>query len=313
MSSNETCQSQKAFKQNAGGKSQPDYEEFEMNMEDHNNIIVLFDEHATPVFGPSRQKDYFVGVGVTYNLQDEKQIFSACESLFGLGNAKPLKNQRIGTSRAVEISKLLIKLPIQIVISKLDLTDKNFEDKVNVYEELGDFMRSIHRDVSGRPLAQILHSRILDPALFESISRYLEYVPKNSIFEIYIDNWSFPESDKEMILQDTSKSLEEKITELHNAFFPNISITARSLELLVVDTSRKRFVDVVTSVVSRAIPLNSKISSEEPLNIILSNPQNVEKDFTQETMDTLQVVMDDVSRDTENMAFNYFSKFDQVN
>ena len=284
-----------------------------MNIENHNNIIVLFDEHATPVFGPSRQKDYFVGVGVTYNLKDEKQIFSACDELCGLGNAKPLKNHKIRNSRAVEISKLLIKRPVQIVISKLDLTDKNFEDKVNLYEELGNFMRPIHRDVSGRRQAHILHSRILDPALFESISRYLEYVPKSSIFEIYIDNWSLPDSDKEIVLEYTSESLEKKITELHNDFFPNISITARSLELLVVDTSRKRFVDVVTSVVSRAIPLNSKISSEEPLKIILSNPQNFDKDFTQEAMDTLQVVMDDVSRDTDNMASNYFSKFDKVN
>jgi len=284
-----------------------------MNIKEHNKIIVLFDEHATPTFGSSRQKDYFVGVGVTYNLMDEKQIFSACEKLFGLGNQRPLKNQKIGNSRAVEISKLLIKLPVQIIVSKLDLTDKNFEDRVNLYEELGNYMRPIHRDVSGRRLAHILHSRILDPALFESICRYLESVPKSSIFEIYIDNWSVPESDKEIVLEYTSESLQEKITELHNSFFPNISIIAKSLELLVVDSSRKRFVDVVTSVVSRAIPLDSKISSEEPLKIILSNPRNFEKDYTREAMETLQVVMDDVSRDTDNMASNYFSKFDKVN
>jgi len=283
-----------------------------MSIECHNNIIVLFDEHATPVFGPSRQKDYFVGVGVTYDHKDEEKIFSTCEQLFGLNNANPLKNQKIGNSRAVQIAKLLVKLPVQIVISKLDLTDKDFENKVNLYEELGNIMRPIHRDVPGRPKAQILHSRILDATLFESISRYLQYVPKSSIFEIQIDNWSLPKSDKEITLEYTSESLQEIITSLHNEFFPNISITARSVELLVFDTSKKRFVDVVTSVVSRAVPFKAKISTEEPLRIILSNPQNYEKDFTQEAMETLEVVMDDVSRDTENIASNYFTKFDQV-
>lgn len=279
-----------------------------MNTKEQNEIIVLFDEHATPTFGPSRQKDYFVGVGVTYNLQDEKQIFSSCKKLFGLGNPRPLKNQKIGNSRAVEISKLLIRLPVQVVISKLNLTDKNFEDRVKLYEELGNHMRPIHRNVSGRPLAQILHSRILDAALFESISRYLEFTPKSAVFEIHIDNWSLPESDKDIVLDYTSESLETKITELHNSFFPHISIVTKPLELLILDSARKRFVDVVTSVVSRAIPLNSKMSAEEPLKTILSNPRNFEKDYTQEVMDILQVVMDDVTRDTENMASNYLSK-----
>ena len=279
-----------------------------MNIKEHNNIVVLFDEHATPTFGASRQKDYFVGVGVTYNLEDEKNIFSTCEKLFGLSNPTPLKNHKIGNSRAVEISKLLIKLPIQIIISKLNLTDKNFEERVKLYEELGSHMRPIHRNVSGRRIAHILHSRILDAALFESICHHLESVNKSSIFEIYIDNWSIPESDKDIVLKYTSESLEEQITELHNSFFPNISIITKPLELLVVDSLRKRFVDVVTSVVSRAIPLDSKMSSEEPLKIILSNPINFEKDYTQEAMETLQVVMDDVSRDTENMAYNYLSK-----
>jgi hypothetical protein len=279
-----------------------------MNIKEHNNIVVLFDEHATPTFGPSRQKDYFVGVGVTYDLKDEKHIFRACEKFFGLGNSKPLKNQKIGNSRAVEISRLLIKLPVQIIVSKLNLTDKKFEERVKLYEELGNYMRPIHRNVAGRRIAHILHSRILDAALFESICHYLESVHQSSIFEIYIDNWALPESDKDIVLEYTSESLEEKITELHNSFFPNISIVAKPLELLIVDSSRKRFVDVVTSVVSRAIPLDSQISSEEPLGIILSNPQNFEKDYTQEAMETLQVVMDDVTRDTENMAYNYFSK-----
>jgi len=280
-----------------------------MNIKDNNNIIVLFDEHPTPTFGPSREKDYFIGVGVTFNFKDEQQILRSCETLFGLRNANPLKNNKIAASRALEIAKLLFRLPVQVVISKVDLTNESFKNKVQVYEELGNYMRPIHRGVPGRPQAQILHSRILDATLFESISRHLQYVPKNSIFEIHIDNWSLPKSDKEMVLKDTSELLEEKITDLHNEYFRGISISAKPLELLVADTPRKRFVDVVTSVVSRAIPLNSKTSSREPLNIILGKPQNFEKDFTQEAMDTLEVVMDDVSRDTDNMAFNYFNKY----
>lgn len=79
-------------------------------------IIVLFDEHGTPTFGPKRETDWYLGVAVTYDLTDEKEILKTGSTLFGLFNRRPLKNWRISTGRAERTSDLVIELPIQTVV-----------------------------------------------------------------------------------------------------------------------------------------------------------------------------------------------------
>ncbi|MCG7852420.1 MAG: hypothetical protein MIO92_07845 [Methanosarcinaceae archaeon] len=74
------------------------------------NMIVLFDESGTPTINNDQRTDWFIGVGVAYQKSDENGIFAKCEADFDLSNSKPLKNDRIRTSRVIRMANLLADL-----------------------------------------------------------------------------------------------------------------------------------------------------------------------------------------------------------
>ena len=103
-------------------------------------IVILFDEQGTPTFRPDRETNSFIGVTATYELSDEEDIYKSCNELFGLSNTEPLKNRHITKTRAEDISNLLIRLPIRITISSVDLSNSDLQKVVTLYEEFGNLM-----------------------------------------------------------------------------------------------------------------------------------------------------------------------------
>ena len=262
------------------------------------NVILLFDEQGTPTFRADRETDSFLGVGITYKAADENDVFVKCEQLFGLSNSRSLKNKDISDSRALKISEIIAALPVQIVVKSLDLSNSDFKQVTELYAEIGDFIRQKHRQARKRPISQILHSRILDYALFDSITRFVELTRRDSAFDLFIDDWAIPQCDREIVIEDTSESLQEKINSLFDQFSFEANISVSPMSLLSGDSKRKRFVDVIASSISRSfLDRNNPRFSEIPLNNILGTNSNVYQNITKEIIKFMRELLNDVLRE----------------
>ncbi len=250
------------------------------------SLIILFDEQGTPTFNIERETDFFLGIGAAYDESIEKSIFDSISELFGLKKSKPLKNRNISSSKAVEISKVLSSLPILIDIAFMDLSNSKFHKIVTEYEEKSSAKRNNVRRVRKRPISQILHTFILDGVLFELIAKSIQKYSYISIVKIYMDNWSMPKSDKGIALKYRSESLQKNIRNvLTKIGIVENSIEVKPIQLLQKDSYRKRFIDVIASVVSRAfLERSNKRFSEEPLKNILIKKENKMKDITERTI-----------------------------
>ena len=118
----------------------------------------------------------------------------------GLNNTKPLKNRQISNERAIRIATSLCNLPIKMVVCEIDLNNQIFIETLKQYAESSNQIRIRERAVKERPIAQIIHSKILSNCLFEIITLCLEQNQSKNGFSIFIDNWSIPQSDIEIYL-----------------------------------------------------------------------------------------------------------------
>jgi len=260
-------------------------------------IIVLFDEQGTPTFGHDRETDWFLGVTVTYDLTDEKQIFSSCSELFGLSNQKPLKNNRISNSRAERISALAAELPLEVIINSVKLANDEFQQAVRLFEQFGNLLRARHREVGERNIAQILHSQIVDECIPHSIFGYVERHMTTSAFLVHIDDWSIPRSDVGIYLQGRTQSIQEKVNTFYEEQGPNLRVRVPPIALLDEDSPRKRLVNVIASAISRSfVREGSARLSQVPFHTLLANHVNRYEDITQATIDFIRRLMDDMSR-----------------
>ncbi|MGH7801595.1 MAG: hypothetical protein ACREOW_13380 [Thermodesulfobacteriota bacterium] len=219
---------------------------------DYSEIILLFDEQSTPTFRADRESDAFLGVCLLYESRNEESIFERCSELAGLKNIKPLKNRKTSISRGIELAEVLSELPIQISVSLVNLSNKRFQKVAIKYEEFGNRARKLHRSVRERPIAQILHSPICDRCLYDSMINLIDLNPQNYIFYPWIDNWSISKSGIRIVLEKSSESLEQKINSYNEEFRLNSIIRVLPIKLLEKDTSRKRLIDAVASIVGRA-------------------------------------------------------------
>ncbi len=125
---------------------------------------------------------------------------------------------------------------------------------------------------------------MLDTCLFQSIVNDLEKKSnKNCHYELFIDNWSFPKNDDEISLEYRSESLEQKIQALLSKLNKGIKISISHLNVLKEDSKRKRFIDVLASIVSRAyLKPNHERASEDPIEVLanLSGSNFREDDIT---------------------------------
>jgi hypothetical protein len=269
-----------------------------------NQAIMLFDEQGTPTFRLDRETNSFLGISVTYDFSDENSIFEQCGQLFGLSKTKPLRNNRIGNTRVLDISNLLTELPIQIIISSVDLSNSELEQVITLYEKFGNVMRKRYRNVREYPLAHILHSRILDECIFNSIFDYSERNKNNTNFSIFIDNWAIPKNDVSIYLKERSSSFQAKINKLNREFNFPIQICVSSISLLNENNFRKRFIGVVASVISRSFlqPDNLKFS-EYPFDTINNVETNKFFEITKKTIELCRKIMDDSSRNPPVLTF----------
>ncbi|MEW6144482.1 MAG: hypothetical protein AB1598_05635 [Thermodesulfobacteriota bacterium] len=218
-------------------------------------IIVLFDEFGTPTFKNNNTSDYFLGVAVLYELSDEDQIFNALDRLMGLSNSTSLKNDRIENQRAVNIAKQICQHNLYITAKCIDLANNILRNNTENYTLFGNFSRRIFRGVDERKDAHFLHSQILGTCLFDVISRFLEKNTGKHRFEILIDNWNYPKTDIHIIVDYSTESLQQRLKELHD--IDTKTDTQISLEpikfLSSPNDKRKRFIDVLTSIISRSL------------------------------------------------------------
>ncbi len=256
------------------------------------NMVVLFDESGTPTIKDDTRTDWFLGVGIAYEQSAEKMIFSRCKDACGLANSRPLKNDRIKNSRAVCIAKLLADLPVSIFVSRVNTADPKYREIIVDYECFGNKARQESRQVRERPIAQIIHSQVLDHCLFHLITGYFEQGGGDAAFSVSIDNWSIPENDIDIYLEERAASLHRMISSLCADYAEGQPVSISHLELLNTDTPRKRFVDVVASIFSRAyLKRDNQIYSCEVADILQECGKAGCSDATQYSIDIMQEVM----------------------
>jgi hypothetical protein len=264
-----------------------------------NSVTILYDEQGTPTFIDKRETNFFVGVAVAINSSFEKSLFEQCNESFGLSKSKPMKNDKISNSRIIAIGEQLAQLNLLINFFYLNLSDETLYNTVRLYEEFSNLLRIKHRGVKARPIAQILYGQVLSHTLFMTISDYIKLYKISTGFSIFIDNWSFPNCDIDLILNMTSQSLALKNNEITQEFFPGVRVLCDSLQLLDNDSKKKKFIDVLASVISRGfLDKNNPKYSDLILKTIFpdANFSVSDPDITKITIDSLTKTMDDVSR-----------------
>jgi len=256
------------------------------------NMVVLFDESGTPVISDNQRTDWFIGVGVAYQQLDEKIIFTKCEADFGLSNSKPLKNDRVGTSRVIRRANLLAGLPLSVYVSALNTANLTLRKIIVKYESFGANTRQHFRQIRKRPIPQIIHSHVLDHCLFNLITGYFEEDGNDAAFVIFIDDWSIPKNDIDISLGHRAKSLYEKISPLCANFTKGRLVSIAPLELLHKDSVRKRFVDGVASTFNRAyLNPNSNKYSIEAVEVLNKCKRAQCVDATQHSINIMKRVM----------------------
>ena len=257
------------------------------------NMVVLFDESGTPNIKDDPRTDWFLGVGIAYEQSAEEMIFARCKDAFGLAKSRPLKNDGIGNSRAVCIAKLLADLPVSIFVSRVNTAEPKYREIIVAYEGFGNKVRQEFRQVRERPIAQIIHSHILDYCLFHLITDYFRQGGGDATFAVFIDNWSIPEKDIDISRSFRAESLYERISSLHRRFpAEGQLVSIKSLELLTEDSSRKRLVDVVASIFSRAyLKRDNQRYSREVANILQECGKASCSNATQYLIGLMQAVM----------------------
>ncbi|HDL01903.1 MAG TPA: hypothetical protein ENH23_06695 [candidate division Zixibacteria bacterium] len=228
-----------------------------------------------------------------YKKSDEKIVFEKIGELICLNKSKPLKNAQISTRKAIQIAETIIHLPIYIATVTINLSNQSFIETVTNYHRISNEIRIYERKIKGRPIAQIIHSKVLSNCLFEVITLCLETSSKKNEFNVFIDNWSIPTKDISIYLKYRTKSLSRNIRRL----FPNVDI--KPIELLEHDTKRKRFIDSVTSVVSRNYhDVSSDRYSTEPFDLL----------FSSESINAINVDITEKEIDLMNKMLNEFFK-----
>jgi hypothetical protein len=260
-------------------------------------IVVLFDEHGTPTFQPERETDWFLGVTATYDLADEEQTFNSCRELFGLCNTKPLKNRHIDDFRAERISNLAARLPIQIVVKSVNLADSEFQQTMTIYVEFFNELRKMLPYLEESNLAQRLYSQILGETVVESIKSYLERHLASSCISVYVDHHCFAREDIEIHLKDWPTLIQDDVNSLYERHGADLNVPTVSISLMEKDSPRKRFVDVITSVVSRSFKRqNNERFSQIPLQTLTAKGGARCEDITQSSIRFIRGLMDNWSR-----------------
>lgn len=214
-----------------------------------NHFIVLFDEFPTPTFGPDREADVFIGVTAAYRADDEAYIFSACTELMGLNNSRQLKNADLSVQRVTNIANLVATLPVQIGSAYLDQSNPVLQATFLRFENFGNRARRQYRKVRERKLAQLLHTEVMDRALCTAMFNFIVREKTHCHASLFIDNWSFPEADHAIEIDGAQR--QELVNDCLKADSHVGTVEVDDLQILDRDSKKKRFIDCITSVMSR--------------------------------------------------------------
>ena len=241
-------------------------------MTEQSEIIVLFDEFGTPSFQDNSTNNFFVGVCTIYELSKEQEIFNAVDNLMGLSNTNPLKNNRITKNRARNISQIACTQPIEITAFYIDLQVQELHETTNLHMQFSDIERRLARGITKeRKEANFFHSQLLNDCLSYILISFIMKRKENFNFQIFIDDCTYPEPDRIIALEDSTKFLKNRIYQnIIDDLKLDISINIENIMLLTdANSKRKRFIDVLTTVCSRSFLDESNPKYDrEPLNIL---------------------------------------------
>lgn len=242
-------------------------------METVERFIVLFDEAGTPTFKEKSEADIFAGIAILYPYLREKDVFDAFKKTLGFSRKGPLKTKDISERRAQEIANLACDKLSIIVFNYVELRNNEFAKTIQDYESLVSFGRKIVRRAKPRKVGQILHARLLDNCVHKCIINHLEHETQGNFqYDISIDNWAIPEDDQYIELGYRATSLKKTTQRLLNKLHRNVNISIPEIRLLEKDGERKRLIDALASITSRAFfARNHPRFSEEPLRILQSH------------------------------------------
>ena len=236
----------------------------------NNKFTILFDEFGTPTFVEDSETNIFAGLAVLYSESVENELFESLRRKLKLGRNEPQKTRRIIIEQAVEIAEIACKKVLHIVFNYVNLRNPEFEKTIRDYEAVVSFGRKIVRGVKSRKISQILHSRLLDNCVHKCVIDHLEdKFDGNYFYEIFMDNWSIPKSDQDLELEHRAELLEMTTNELLQELNRQTRVCIPSVSVLDKDNNRKRLVDGLMSIVSRAFfETKHPRHSKEPLRVI---------------------------------------------
>jgi hypothetical protein len=226
-----------------------------MSRDPEEKLIVLFDEFGTPTFNKSNNKGIFLGVTALYKFEHEDKIFDDADKVMGLSKSKPLKNDKISSQKALDMTQQVGKHDLTILSKYISLKNNDLKEIIETYSKFGNLSRKIFRGIEKeRKPAHILHTQISEYCLFDIISSHIvDHEVDSYIFEIYIDNWSYPTPDEHIVLKYAPENLEKQLRELINDYGRGSKIIIKPKEFLKGSSSkRKRFIDALTTIISRA-------------------------------------------------------------
>ena len=263
------------------------------------DVTVLFDESGTPLIFGKYRFDWFLGCGVRYEQSAETEIFARCNETVGLSKNKPLKNNRISIDRVIRVARVLMDLPLSINVSGIDTTDPEYRRIVKNYRHFAKKARATQRPVvHDRSTGPIIHAHVLDHCLFHSISGCFEARGRDTHVSVFIDNWSVPGNDVDVYFEERAGTLNLSISSLCSRHHLGRPLSIRRIEMLKDDTNRKRFVDVVTSVFSRAfLRTDNPRHTREAMDILVESGRANFSDAKGYSMGLMQQTMQGRSRD----------------
>lgn len=217
-------------------------------------LIVLFDEHGVPTFKDTNKGNVFLGVAVLYKFLNEERIFNDLDGPMGLSELHSRKNHLIDKSNALNIAKNFSQQEAYIAVNCIDTNNKILSKITEQYIKWGNIERKRHRKVGERKSAHFLHKSLVDFCISDVIDNYLaESTQKINRFEIWADNWNYPKSDVDIMLEDAMEILQLKTQKILDKYSSNKQVLFEPVRLLIsTDDKRKRFIDALTSIVSRA-------------------------------------------------------------
>lgn len=258
-----------------------------------NELVILFDEFGIPILNPRDSiSNYFVGTSVLFNAKDQESILDNLNEVMGLSNTKELK--KIKKDRAILIAESISKENIFITLKSLLLTNEDLKKSVDYFMPFVNYTRKYWRGISKEAKIQhFFHRQIWLTCIYDLVQNYFETANDGEYkIQIYIDDWSYPEYDRFLLLKESMIDLTAKINDYFDQHTSKkINCNFKPIKILKNADKRARFIGVLMSILSKAFLSDSKALDTTPKEII--EQSEIVSQFEDETSLIIKF-MDDV-------------------